>query len=115
MSKKAVSKRMLTEFLEKLGQEAITVNDEGTIITRAVRLAEIVWEHALGFETENMKTNTITAVKPQVWAINLLYDRLEGKTASASEPGKSKITAANKMSALTRAKLNRLAEEKKSK
>ena len=106
------TRKMLSEALERLACEAEDMTAENEVITKAGKLAEIVWQNALGFETAG-KDGKVVVTKPQVWAINLIYDRLEGRVGSTSEPGRERPTAAKKMSAITKTRLNKLAEDKK--
>ena len=108
---KADSKR-LNALIEKLGLEAVSVDDEGNPITRFDQLAELIWNRALGFIETDPKTNTDIIHKPDKHFINLIYDRMEGKipTASSSDD-KKKASLADRVSDQTRSRLNAMAED----
>lgn len=106
------TRKMLSEAMERLACEAEDSTNDGVVITKAGKLAEIVWRYALGFEVTG-KDGNIVVHPPAVWAINLIYDRLEGRAGPASEPGRERLTPSAKMTAITKTRLNKIAEEKK--
>ena len=77
------STRKLTEHLRELAAEAESINDEGGVITKGEALARMLWAKALGYEETDPKTGVIEAHKPAAWAIQLLWDRMEGRTPQA--------------------------------
>lgn len=94
--------KFLSQALKELAQEVHDTDGE-TVKTRAECLARIVWNSALGFKEKyidsegNLKEKLIA---PQVWAINLIFDRLEGKVPSGDEDGKSEVTLAQRVEKL---------------
>ena len=94
---------MLSKFLRQIGREQTEVegNDPETgrvrIITKAEMLARTMWKLALGWTEETTeedvasgkKKKIVRQHKPDNAMIALIYDRLEGKTASPeSDKGK---------------------------
>lgn len=109
---KAPTGAVLSKYLRMLALEIETLDAEGDPITKAEALAKLVWKHALGFEEplnpdkpdEGKRINP-----PAVWAIDILYNRIEGKipVAVVEEQGRS---LTEKVSDLGKAKINSLAK-----
>jgi hypothetical protein len=99
---------ILSKYLRCLALEVETVDENGDPITKAQALAMLVWKHALGFLDRDDKGQE-TQRKPEVWAIELLYNRVEGKipVAVVEESGRS---LTEKVSDLGKARINSLAE-----
>ena len=105
----------LTKHLRALAAEIETSDDNFNLITRAEMLAMVVWKKALGWvEPARMQGDVVlvkAAVhKPESWAIQLIYDRIEGKAPQAVPDAKGRLTAAEKVSELVKSKLNAEAE-----
>ncbi len=105
----------LTKHLSALAAEIETSDADGNLITRAEMLAMVVWKKALGW-TDPAKTQGDVVItkevihKPESWAIQLIYERIEGKAPQAISDEKGRLTAAEKVGELVRAKLNAEAE-----
>ena len=103
---------ILSKYLRALALDVETVNPEGDPVTKAQVLAGLVWKHALGFEDlrdpDNPEKGRVR-VPPTVWAIDLLYNRIEGKIplAVVEDQGRS---LTEKVSDLGKAKINSLAQ-----
>ena len=95
---------ILSKYLRALAVEVETTNAKGDTITKAAALAELVWKYALGFT--DVKTDI--PLPPAVWAIELLYNRIEGKVAAAITEDSGR-TLAEKVSDLGKARANSLA------
>lgn len=100
---------ILSKYLRALALDVETTNEDGDPITKAQALAVLVWKHALGFEQPNLDKKGSTVIPPAVWAIQLLYDRIEGKIPLAviEDQGRS---LTDKVSDLGKAKINSLAK-----
>ena len=101
----------LTKHLSALAAEYETTNDKGDPITRAELLALVVWKKALGWTDPARMQGDIVLVKevihkPESWAIQLIYERIEGKAPQAITDEKGRLTAAEKVGELARSKLN---------
>lgn len=83
--------------------------EEGGYITKGEALARLLWQKALGFtETvldEENKSRTI-AHKPESWAIQLIYERLEGKSPQAITEDATRIRAVERVRELAAARIN---------
>lgn len=105
--------RQLTQHLRELAVETETMTDEGELITRSEALAQLLWKKALGYKETVVvkdKSDEIICHKPEAWAIQMIYERMEGKAPIAIIDEKQQITAAEKISDLARTKLNQQAK-----
>jgi hypothetical protein len=103
---------ILSKYLRALALDIETVDAEGDAITKAAALAALVWKHALGFEEpkDPEKPDAGMVRRPPDWrAIELLYNRIEGKIplAVVEDQGRS---LTDKISDLGKAKINSLAK-----
>ena len=111
LNKKKV-RLLLTDARRDLAGAIESTDSEGVAITKASVLAETVWDNAIGVEKFDPQTGKRTTIKPQQWAIQLVFDRLEGKVPMMAEdldnfgPG-----VADRISELIRDKLNKVAEK----
>lgn len=104
------SSRQLTLHLREMAAEALTINDEGGLVTRGEALATLLWKKALGYESVNSETSEVTYHKPEAWAIQLIWERMEGKAPVAIPDDKGVLKIADKVSDLARNRLNSFAE-----
>jgi len=83
----------------------------GDVITRAQALADLVWRNALGYsepvDDHNPEGEQIVH-RPATWAIQLVYDRIEGKVGPI-EPEKKDRKLASTISQMGKATINSLA------
>lgn len=104
--------KLLTDQLKKLAKETHTQGDDGALVTKAEALGVLVWKYALGAIETNVKDpDKRVVIKPQQWAIQLLYDRIEGRVPMALDPGIDKITPSQKIDEMRKKSLNALAED----
>ena len=105
--------RQLTEHLRQLAAEAHDWSMEDGMITKGEALARLLWRKALGY-TEKTKDDEGNEVeewhKPEAWAIQLVYERMEGKTPQAiGEDESRKRKVKDEVQDLARARLNDIA------
>jgi hypothetical protein len=106
--------RELTEYLKRVAVEAHDWSEESGAISKSEALARILWNKALG--SKEVKVNDkgeereITN-KPESWAIQLIYDRLEGKSPMAIPDDEGKLTAADKVREMTKERANALVDD----
>lgn len=107
-----VGGKALTDELRKLSSEVHTISDDGSPITRAQILAGLIWRMAIGWEettiTEDGNRKTVRH-PPVPWAMQYVFERTEGKAAIAVQDDVIKISAAEKVRELSKARLNKLA------
>jgi hypothetical protein len=99
---------ILSKYLRCLALEIETVDEQGDPVTKAQALAMLVWKHALGFKDRDDKGKE-SFHKPETWAIELLYNRIEGRIpiAVVEESGRS---LTEKVSDLGKARINSLSK-----
>lgn len=102
------SGKELTKFLRQLAMEAEDLSSDGSTITKAEKLAQILWKKALGFKETIHSPEGVREVvnSPEAWAIQMIYERLEGKVANAVVEEGGKATAATRVSELARDRIN---------
>ena len=99
---------ILSKYLRAMALDIETMSPEGDVITKAAALAQTVWKYALGFEEPadpHKPDGPRTKIPPAVWAIEVLYNRIEGKipVAVVEDQGRS---LTDKVSDLGKAKIN---------
>ena len=112
MEDSSVSKarKVLTEAIRLLSNEAESTTPDGMMLTKAQVLASRIWEYALGktyVDTIDGKRHTI---KPQQWAIQLIFERMEGRVPNAIDDGGETAELAERLSELTTNSINEIAE-----
>ena len=101
---------ILSRYLRALAQEIHTVDKNGDPLSRAAALAELVWKYALGFTKLAEKPDEKDQqIPPATWAIELLYNRIEGKVMTAP-PDDQGHSLTDKVTELGRARANSLAK-----
>jgi hypothetical protein len=123
MSQQKYNTRELTNRLRELAAEVhdSRLNDEGEMEfqTKGEALSEAVFRSALGWieevvEETDVPGKTVTKKvfhKPQAWAQQFIWDRLEGKSPQALPDDKGGLSAADKVSELAKQRVNALTEE----
>jgi hypothetical protein len=109
---KAPTGAILSKYLRSIALDVETITDDGSPVTKAAALAKLVWQYALGFEQDinpDHPDKGKARVPPAVWAIELLYNRIEGKIPVAViEDNARSLT--EKVSDLAKARVNALAK-----
>lgn len=104
------SGKELTKHLRSLAMEAEGLSPSGDMETKAATLARLIWKKALGYsevrQTESGPKEM--SCPPEAWAIQLVWDRLEGKVASSEPESAGKLTAAERVTDLARSRINGL-------
>lgn len=100
--------REVTKHLRQLAAEAHDWTEDG-VITKGEALAMLLWKRALGWEEEKTNAEGISVVvkhEPAAWAIQLVYDRMEGKTPQAITEDETKVRAADRVRELAKSRMN---------
>lgn len=109
------SGKELTKHLRELAAEAEGLAPDGGVETKARALAALVWKKALGYKAMEMRGEADKRVMievehpPESWAIQLIWNRLEGKEPQSSVEDAGKITAAERVGELARNRVNTMA------
>ncbi len=123
MARAKYSNRELTNRLRELLAELhdTYLDDDGKaiMVTKGEALAALVMNHAIGWTEEVIEetdtpgqTKMRTVIHPPArWAIELIYERIEGKTPQALPDDRGGLTAADKVSEQALKKINQLTQE----
>lgn len=113
-----MARKPLNAKLEQLRDEVHAVMSDGTQLTKGEALSILLWNIALGYEDvfykkdPNDPTKQIRDVvyhKPQQWAIQMIYERLEGKVPNTAEEVDDRAPLADRVSELAVSRVNALA------
>lgn len=112
--RKRFHSREMTNHLLRLAAEAYDVTEADGAISRGQALAMLLWDKALGHIKETVsdegKRTSVTHA-PENWAIQLIYDRMEGKAPQAVPDDAARVTATDKVRELAKNRLNTLVTE----
>jgi hypothetical protein len=100
---------ILSKYLRSLALDMETVNDDGDPVTKAAALAKFVWQAALGYRTVDPKNGSVIVHEPDWRAIELLYNRIEGKIPVAVVEDQAR-SLTEKVSDLGKARINSMAK-----
>lgn len=111
MASKRYNSRELTNHLRELAAEAHDMLEEGTVITRGEALARLLWQKALGYVERKIDDEGVAKEvvhEPASWAIQMVYERMEGRTPQSLTEDATKIKAADRVSELAKTRINQL-------
>lgn len=101
--------KFLSQALRALSQEAHDTDGDRTK-TKSDCLARYVWDAALGHTLVTLDRNTgerkEKVIPPQTWAINLIFDRIEGKVMPSEESINGKPMLAERVEKLNQEQFN---------
>ncbi len=109
---RAKANRLVSKYLSdmaKLEDVCIDNGEEARMCARAEKLAEIIWQNALGFKEVDTKANVEIIHPPSLSYMKILLERLEGKVQDVSAP-KSKKSMADRISEVNKSKINKIAK-----
>lgn len=112
--KRRYSTRDITNHLRELAAQAHDWTEADGVITKGEAMARLLWKKALGWKEERVDDEGETKVvdhAPEAWAIQMIYDRIEGKTPQAIEEDDSGARLQDRVSDLAKARVNDLAEK----
>jgi len=107
-----ISTKALTQQVRKLGEQIISVTDDGSPISRNEALAQMLWDMALGHTSRERDTDgTMREVyhPPVAWCAQYIYERQEGRSPTAVPENDTRIRAADRVRDLAKARLNKIA------
>lgn len=111
---KRYSSKELTNHLREMAAEAHDMLDDGSMLTRGEALALLLWRKALGYTEKRVDDEgkeTEVYHEPASWAIQLVYERMEGRTPQAITEDEQRIKAADRVRDLAKSRLNSLAQK----
>ena len=100
---------ILSKYLRSRALDMETIDDAGDAVTKAAALAKFVWKAALGYKDVDVKTGSIVLHEPDWRAIELLYNRIEGKIPVAVVEDQAR-SLTEKVSDLGKARINSMAK-----
>ncbi len=106
----AGKRQKLTEQLRKLADTVETIRDDGAVVTKGEALAQLVFKRALGYKIEDVKTGEEKYIAPEQWAMQLIFERLEGKVPQTQPDEKDVLKASDKVSELAKSRINHAAD-----
>jgi hypothetical protein len=120
--KKIVAGKLLSKFIKDIASEICddpvikAKGEDAVMVTKAEAIARYIWKVALGWEesVDIYKDGVKTGIRPEVhkperWAINLIWDRMEGRAGAADPKGSSdKASLADKVSAQGKKRLDQI-------
>lgn len=122
--KKSIAGKLLSKFIREIASEIHddpvikAKGEDAVMLTKAEVLARYVWKSALGYieEVETYKDGMKTGIRPEVhkperWAINMVWDRSEGRVGAADPKGSSdKASLADRVSEQGKKRLGQIAK-----
>lgn len=124
--KKIAAGKLLSKFIREIASEKCddpvikAKGEDAVMVTKAEAIARYIWRVALGWEEsvdvldrDGKKTGIRPEVhKPDKWAINMIWDRLEGRAGAADlKGGSDKASLADKVSGLGAKRVNQIAKQ----
>lgn len=123
--KKIAAGKLLSKFIREIASEICddpvikAKGEEAVMLTKAEAIARYIFKLALGYE-ESVdvfdKAGKKTGIRPEVhrpdkWAINIIWDRLEGRVGAADlKAGSDKASLADKVSEQGKKRLSQIAK-----
>lgn len=107
-----VNNKALRNELDRLKSEVYMRDSEGNEITRAMVLAKLIWDAALGYVSEHrdeLGKLVKKVVPPQPWAQQYLFERLEGKATPQAVEVDTAVKASDRVRDLAKDRLNKIA------
>ena len=123
--KKVVAGKLLSKFIREIASEIHddpvikAKGEDAVMVTKAEAIARYIFKLALGYEAQEDivdKSGKKTGIKPvrywpDKWAINLIWDRLEGRVGAADlKGGSDKASLADKVSEPGKKRLDQIAK-----
>ena len=122
MARQKYNTRQLTDKLRELAarlHETRLVDGQVELVTAGEKLAELIFKDALGYTELVEEPGDVPGTmvekhivhKPQAWAKQFIWDRLEGKTPMALPDNEGGLTAADKVEELQKNTINAITED----
>lgn len=123
--KKSLAGKLLSKFIREIANEICddpilkAKGEDAVMVTKAEAIARYIWKVALGYEeSEDVfdKAGKKIGIKPvchrpDKWAINMIWDRMEGRVSQAdAKSGSDKASLADKISEQGKKRLGQIAK-----
>lgn len=124
--KKVAAGKLLSKYIKEIANEIHddpvikARGEEAVMLTKAEAIARYIFKLALGYEEEIDildKAGKKIGIKPvrhqpDKWAINVIWDRIEGRVGAADlKAGSDKASLADKISGLGAKRVNQIAKQ----
>lgn len=111
---KKYNSKELTNHLREMAAEVHDVLMDGTVQTRGEALASLLWQKALGYTEKKVddEGKEVEIVhEPAAWALQMVYERMEGRTPQALSEDETRMKVADKVRELAKNRLNAMAKQ----
>lgn len=122
--KKVIAGKLLSKFIKEIASEIHddpvikAKGEDAVMLTKAETIARYIWKMALGWEeeVEIYKDGVKVGIRPEhhrpdKWAINMIWDRMEGRVGAADlKAGSDKASLADKVSEQGKKRLSQIAK-----
>jgi hypothetical protein len=106
--------RLITEYVRSIAEEKTENGPEESIITKAEKLARILWQRALGNGPPGIDSKgKMIRQSVDMAAVSMILDRVEGKVLSTEELQKKDESIPDRISRIGRDKVNKISGEVK--
>lgn len=106
---KSLAGKFLSNALRELSQEAHDIDGDHTK-NKSECLARYVWDAALGYVCVTLDKETgerkEKVIPPQTWAINLIFDRIEGKVVPSDDGSRQDTPMATRLEKINKNQFN---------
>ena len=123
--KKVAAGKLLSKFIKEIASETHddpvikAKGEDATMVTKAEAIARHIFKLALGYQEDEAiyKNGVKVGMKPVIhkpdkWAINIIWDRLEGRVGQAdAKAGSDKASLADRVSAQGKKRLGQIAKQ----
>lgn len=100
--------RIFSAAIRRELEKTETIDDDGNLLTKAETLARLLVKKALGYTT-TLDDGTVLTTPPERWAIELIYERMEGRTPAAEPEKPMAKTVAEKVNDMAKLSINSMA------
>ena len=101
-------RRLISDELRRMASEPYSIDDDGNPLSRATKLAMVLWELALG--NSSIIDGKLKTVAPAAWAIDTILERTEGKVTVVDDGDVGNLTPADRVREVAVSRLNSLAK-----
>lgn len=101
--------KLITDSLKQIASEVTEVGpDNETLVTKAEKLARILWAKALGTGEPTLKAGKLYRPTPEMEAMKIILERIDGKVLNTDEVKQRDESIPDKISQLGKDKINNI-------
>jgi hypothetical protein len=99
--------KLITDFVRQIASETTEVGpDNETLVTKAEKLARIIWSRALGTGEVTLKAGKLCHPAPDMEAMKIILDRIDGKVLNTDEIKQRDESIPDRISKIGKDKIN---------